>query len=164
MKVFVFSLVIAGIFMAGVGLTFFLLRSSPPSSTTGNTAVVKPVVSDARASGFQAVFLDNGQVYFGRLSGFGGERPTLREIYYLRLPASLQSSAAVTDVNNRTPLTAVGSAASPQPELTLTKLGNELHGPVDEMKLNPNHIIFVEDLRRDGKIALAIEQYRSQKK
>lgn len=160
MKVFVSSLGIIVIFLAGVGLTFFLLR---PSSI-GNAAVAKPVISDARASGYQAVFLDNGQVYFGRLSGFGGERPALREVYYLRVPESLQNSVPAKDVDNKANVAASKTAPASQPELALVKLGNELHGPVDEMKLIPNHIIFVEDLRRDGKIALAIEKYRSQKK
>src|SRR3989344_7094783 len=38
---------------------------------------------------YQAVFLQNGQVYFGRLE-VGGEWLVLREIYYLQVPSALQ--------------------------------------------------------------------------
>lgn len=161
MRVFVFSLVIAAIFLAGVGLAFFFLRSSSP---TGDNQAAKPAVVDARASGYQAVFLDNGQVYFGRLSGLGGDTPVLREVYYLRLTQTLQDSASAKDVDSKLTVDAAKKAVPSQPELTMIKLGNELHGPMDEMKLNPNHIIFVEDLRKDGRVNRAIEDYRSRNK
>lgn len=158
MKIFIFSLIIAAIFLTGVGLTFLFLRSSSSSNST--TSATKPAPVDARASGYAAVFLDNGQVYFGRLSGFGGDRPVLRDVYYLRLSQSLQDSALAKDVDSKANVAASKNAAAAQPELTLIKLGNELHGPVDELQLNPNHTIFVEDLRKDGKITLAIDNYR----
>jgi hypothetical protein len=43
--------------------------------------------------------------------------------------------------------------------LSLVKLGNELHGPKDEMTINKAHIIFVEDLKADGKVVTAIDKY-----
>src|SRR5580698_5993812 len=33
---------------------------------------------------YQAVLLSNGQVYFGRLEGYGTENPVLREVYYVQ--------------------------------------------------------------------------------
>ena len=76
---------------------------------------------EAKTSDYQAVFLTNGQVYFGKLSGTGSDWVTLKDIYYLQVQQQVQP----TDENSQQ-----------QPNLTLVKLGNELHGPVDEMKIN----------------------------
>jgi len=48
-------------------------------------------------------------------------------------------------------------------DFPLVKLGNEVHGPYDEMRINRQHIIFVEDLRQDGKIMQAIQKYKANK-
>jgi hypothetical protein len=62
-----------------------------------------------------------------------------------------------------TPLqqTQEGTAAqsSTQSELSLVKLGNELHGPQDEMKINASQVLFTERLRSDSKVVDAITRY-----
>ncbi len=97
-------------------------------------------------SEWQAVFLSNGQVYFGHLSGENKKTVILKKIYYLQVTQSLQSEGT-------TNLQEQG-----QGELALVKLGNELHGPVDLMKINRDHILFIEDLKKDGKVVTAIEE------
>jgi len=94
---------------------------------------------------FQAVFLSNGQVYFGQFSQHPGSA-TLSEIYYLQVQQPLQTSG-----NQQ--------ADQSQSELKLIKLGNELHGPEDVMRVNPDHILFVEDLKEDGRVVQAIRRY-----
>jgi hypothetical protein len=100
------------------------------------------------SSDFQAVFLSNGQVYFGKISDQRDQFIELSNIYYLQLKQPLQNQGQ--DVLN-------------QPDLTLIKLGNELHGPVDEMKINRDHVLFIENLRSDSKVTQAIEQFRANK-
>ena len=99
-------------------------------------------------SGWQAVFLSNGQVYFGHLKGQSGQYASLNDIYYLQVEqqAGLQPGAATTDPNQ-------------QPKLTLIKLGQELHGPQDKMDINRDHILFIEDMKSDSKVVTAIEEY-----
>lgn len=97
-------------------------------------------------SGWQAVFLTNGQVYFGKLSGKGGKYATLHDIYYLQLAQAPQPS---TQKNEQQ-----------QPQVSLVKLGNELHGPVDEMKINRDHILFIEDMKNESKVVQAISNYK----
>lgn len=96
--------------------------------------------------GYQAVFLTNNQVYFGKLSDEDEEYPVLREIYYLRVTTQLQPLA---------------ENVPSQPAINLVKLGNELHGPQDEMRINKEHILFVEDLKPDSQVVTAIENFKA---
>jgi len=97
---------------------------------------------------YNAVFLSNGQVYFGIItSNNNDDYTTLKDIYYLQVSGALQQ--------------ATPSEANQQPQLTLVKLGNELHGPEDYMQINNDHIIFIEKLKEDGKVVEAIKQYKT---
>ena len=107
----------------------------------------KPATTD-KLSGYQAVFLTNGQVYFGKLTGASDDYATLTDIYYLQVNQSLQSGQATT-------------SSTQQPQLSLVKLGNELHGPVDLMHISRQQILFYEDLKADGKVAQAIKDYQA---
>jgi len=104
------------------------------------------------ASGeYQAVFLTNGQVYFGKVAKASGSEVVLKDIYYLITRPQLQ-----TQTPEATP------GAQQQPQYTLIKLGQELHGPMDEMRINRDHILFIEGLKNDGRVVQAIEQYKTQ--
>lgn len=103
-------------------------------------------------SGYQAVFLTNGQVYFGKLSDVSAVYATLVDIYYLQVTQPpLQGSAQEGQQQQQ----------QQQPQLSLVKLGQELHGPVDEMKLNREHILFYEDIKEDGRVMQAIREYQN---
>ncbi|MBU2575853.1 hypothetical protein KKF64_02080, partial [Patescibacteria group bacterium] len=52
-------------------------------------------------------------------------------------------------------------ATDQQGELSLVKLGNELHGPTDSMFINRDHVLFVEDLKDDSNVVQAIDNYKS---
>ncbi|MBI4053997.1 MAG: hypothetical protein HY397_01550 [Candidatus Doudnabacteria bacterium] len=98
---------------------------------------------------FQAVFLTNGQVYFGKLTDTGDRYVKLENIYYLQITPVLQTKTEGDP----------GTQATPQQQLSLVKLGNELHGPVDHMSINRDHVLFVEDLKEDGRVVQAIKEY-----
>ncbi len=95
---------------------------------------------------FQAVFLSNGQVYFGKVSNENGNVVTVKDIYYLRVQQAVQPKAE----DDKT-----------QPQVSLVKLGNEIHGPTDEMRINHDHVLFVEDLKADGKVVTAIKNFKA---
>lgn len=103
------------------------------------------------ASAYQAVFLANGQVYFGHAEHRTASYVTLTNIYYLQSRQPLQDPGAKK------------ADAPAEPELTLVKLGDELHGPTDRMEINRDQILFIEDLREDGKVASAIKGYAAAK-
>ncbi len=108
--------------------------------------------TEGKVSGYQAVFLTNGQVYFGKLSHVDDEYATLKDIYYLQVttPPGLQGSQNQANAAQQ----------QPQQQLSLVKLGQELHGPVDSMQLNRDQILFFEDMKEDGKVVQAIRQYQ----
>jgi hypothetical protein len=91
---------------------------------------------------YQAVFLTNGQVYFGHLRNPESQTPVLTKVYYLQ---SNQQNVQSTTTNSST-------------QLSLVKLGNELHGPEDMMALNHSQILFWENLKDSGKVVQAIKQ------
>ena len=103
------------------------------------------------ASTYQAVFLSNGQVYFGKLSDIDDTYVTLKNIYYLQVVQQQQQQQQLQAQQ------ALQSGQSPQ--VSLVKLGNELHGPVDAMKINRNQILFYEDLKPDSQVVTAIKDY-----
>lgn len=82
---------------------------------------------------YQAVFLTNGQVYFGTLSAPGGDFYYLRHVYYLTSQASLQSGRHV--------------------QVLLKPLSSSLHDPEDLMVINRAQISFVENLKPSGAVA-----------
>jgi hypothetical protein len=90
--------------------------------------------------GYQAVFLDNEQVYFGKITNISDKIVVLENIFYL------QNNSSKTTGDN-------------QSDIKLIKLGNELHGPEDSMQINRDHILFTETLRGDSKVVKAIQEY-----
>lgn len=92
--------------------------------------------------GYQSVFLTNGQVYFGKLS-VSGRFYKLTDIYYLQAPQDLQDQKGI---------------ANPQQNIKLVKLGNELHGPQDQMYIERDKVLFWENMKDDSKVVTAIKQ------
>ena len=97
---------------------------------------------------WQAVFLTNGQVYFGKVVKSNQAEVIVEDIYYLQVTQPLQQTAEGE------------KKANPQNELSLVKLGSELHGPTDAMHINRDQILFIEDLKDDSSVTQAINNYK----
>lgn len=100
---------------------------------------------------WQAVFLNNGQVYFGKIKSVTSRELILTNIYYLQvinkpLQTTQEGSSEQVQQNQQT-----------QQELTLIKLGNELHGPTDKMIINRDYILLTEKLKNDSQVVKAID-------
>ena len=89
---------------------------------------------------YQAVFLTNDQVFFGHISSQGGGYVTLTDVYYLR---------------DKAPLVDPALAAS---DISLVKLGRELHAPTDKMRIAKDQILYVQELASNSRIIAAIQQ------
>jgi hypothetical protein len=87
---------------------------------------------------YYAVFLDNSQVYFGKMISKTRDEIVLTNVYYLQA-----SPDTNIDLNNQ--------------RFTLIKLGQELHGPTEEMMINMEHVVFYERLRSDSKVVESIK-------
>lgn len=94
----------------------------------------------------QAVFLTNGQVYFGKVKAINDKFVDLRGIFYLNVDQQVQPK------DNK-------DATSAQNSVKLVKLGCELHSPADKMIINREQISFWENLKDDGQVAKAIAEW-----
>jgi len=103
-------------------------------------------------SKYQAVFLSNGQVYFGKVTDANNQTLVLEDIYYLRSAGNLQVSNADNATTTQT-----------TDNFSLVKLGNEIHGPEDKMSINLSQVLFTEDLKNDSKVVEAIREYEVKK-
>ena len=90
---------------------------------------------------FQAVLLDSGQVYFGKITGLGSPFPVLHEVYYIQSTTNPETK----QVNN-----------------VLIRRGNEWHGP-ESTVLNARHIIMVEPVGAGSKVAQLIADQEKKK-
>ncbi len=83
-------------------------------------------------NGYEAVFLSNGNVFFGKFTPATGY---LTSVHYIQT---------------------VQNGSSTQP--SLVKLGGELHQPLDEMTIEKNQILYYEELSSSSPISQAINQ------
>ena len=88
-------------------------------------------------STYQAVFLDDKQIYFGKLRGLDSPYLILDDVYYVKLEGDDVTSGR------------------------LVKLGEgEPHRPQGQMIINRDHILFWENLKSDSQV---IQTIRSSK-
>lgn len=132
-------LVLAG--LAAGAWWYFKMRSPNGDNPLGDLqddAATNDV--QVQSGAYQAVFLDNGQVYFGELGSRRDGFYRLSSVYYMKYRSNPQAGdAAASDVE-------------------LVKLGSEVHAPDDFMDINETHVLFIEDLRSDSKVAKAIAE------
>lgn len=115
-------------------VVWFIYSSSPASQS-----------NYVDGSKLQAVFLNTGQVYFGNVKSFNQDYLVLSNVYYL------QSSSTGTN-----------SSSSSNQNVSLVKLGCELHKPYDQMMVNTKEVTFWENLQPDGQVAKAVSDYNKQ--
>lgn len=103
-----------------------------------------PSSSGNAKEGYSAVFLANDQVYFGKVATRGSVL-ILKDVYYIRL----DQTQPQIDKN---------SDNKAQPQLTLVKLGDQIHGPEDEMRINSDQVLFIERIKDDSTVVKGILQ------
>jgi hypothetical protein len=85
---------------------------------------------------YQAVLLDNGQAYFGKVSDAGSAYILLEDVYYIQ---------RVEDADKK------------EVKNILIKRGNELHGP-EFMRINSRHVVLIEPVSPDSRVAQLIRE------
>lgn len=104
---------------------------------------------------YQAVFLTNGQVYFGKLSPINRNYMKLDDVYYLQ--SSVTPGEEVTDEQ-----TGEVTTTDPETEFAVFRLGEaEIHQPVNEMVINTDHILLWENMDPGSQVIDAIEQEKA---
>jgi len=91
---------------------------------------------------FQAVLLDTGQVYYGKIEALDSPFPVLRDVFYVQSTTD-PSTKQVTNV--------------------LIRRGKEWHGP-EFTVLNARHIAMVEPVGPTSKVAALISEAEQKSK
>ncbi|MCA9330185.1 hypothetical protein KDA11_06040 [Candidatus Saccharibacteria bacterium] len=115
------------------GASFKLLKNKNNLSLIG-----------VKSSQYQALFLTNGQVYFGKIEKADSKTVKISDIFYLQVQQTVQPK----------------EDEDQKGETQLVKLGEELHGPEDEMFIDRSQVLFWENLKDNGKVVEAIKQYK----
>lgn len=126
----------------GVAILVIIILTIVAIGLVRNQPVSSKMKAEVNKNQYQAVFLTNGQVYFGRIKDIAADYLQLEKIYYLQIQEPVQPS----DKNK------------PQQNLSLLKLGSEIHGPEDEMIINKEQILFWENIQDGSKVVQAIKQ------
>ncbi len=142
---FFFAVLLA---IVAYGAYTLYVRFAPTSKTASVSTVVG---STSRPSFFSdtyyGVFLDNNDVYFGKISKRDGSFVTLDNTFYLRVTQVQQKGkdGKVVDV----------------PSLNLVKLGAELHKPTGKIELQINKIISIQELDPASEVIKVIKEYKA---
>lgn len=125
----------AGVFI-GLTVVAGACRHTDNSRLASETASTTDVTSPVDPEKYYAVLLDNGAVYYGKLTGYGTPFPTLRDVFYVQRTLNGKTKT----VSN-----------------VLIRRGRELHKP-DVMILNSSAITIVEPVGAGSRIAQLIER------
>ena len=90
------------------------------------------------AARYQAVFLSNGQTWFGHYRDRIGPYAAIGSVYYVQTKAAQEADVPPTS--------------------QLIRRGNELHAPDPQVLIPKTAILFIEDLRDDSPIAKYMDQ------
>lgn len=93
-------------------------------------------------SKYQSVLLANNNAFYGKVKEMTADHVVLEDVFYIQQPTDAQDETAAS-------------------KFELIKLGNEMHGPYDKMLINRSQVVYVENLKDDGKVAQTIKTYHS---
>lgn len=89
---------------------------------------------------YQAVLLDNGQVYYGKLSHLGTRFPEMTDVYYIVRTEDAQTKTVKT---------------------VLVKRGKELHAPTETF-FDARHIVMIEPVGKNSQVAQEIAKSQAE--
>ena len=123
-----------------IGVVGWFVWSNSKTSTTG-----------IDSSKYQAVFLSNGQIYFGKLESFDDE--------YFRLTTGYSAQATTSEDGEAK----TGSAATNNSDVQLIRLGDEVYGPENAIFITKQQVLHFENLKEDSKVTQLIDQNEANK-
>lgn len=102
-----------------------------------------------RADRYQAVFLDNGQTFFGKLKNTEGAYLKLEKAYTTQkqdLPEDATDEQKQAVSNN----------------VSLVEVSKVVYGPENTMMIRAEQVLFWQDLKTDSKVSKAIDDAQSE--
>ncbi len=140
---FFFAVLIAIVAYGAYGAYAAYQSFKKPSDSTVASAPSRSFFSDT----YYGVFLDNNDVYFGKIAKRDASFITLENTFYLRVTQVQQKDkdGKIVDV----------------PSLNIIKLGAELHKPKDKIELQINKIISIQELDPASEVIKVISNYKA---
>lgn len=95
-----------------------------------------------------AVFLANGQVYFGKILSKGGSYVIMENVYYLQATKPAETQAK-------------DEAGTAQPSKVTMKplpLTGTVLGPTSRIEINRDNVLYIQRLREDSKMLQALQK------
>jgi hypothetical protein len=127
------------------------LQQNTTNEKTVNTSAGSYVQTDT----IQAIFLTNGQVYFGRMTTLTSDLVILEDVFYPKAQSNEQSTDEDASADT---ITEAGGVA-------LRKLGkNEFHEPKDVLYIEPNNVLYWENLEEESRVTKGILEYEAKQK
>lgn len=105
------------------------------------------IPSYIETSKYQVVCLQSGECYFGKITSVTSDTVQIKNVFYVQKTTDTTATDTSTDNN-----------------LQLIKLGNEVHGPEDMMAISRSQVLYMENLKSDGKVTQTINSYYEQNK
>lgn len=123
------------------------------TASTGAQKTNATAASHVQDDTIQAVFLSNGQVYFGRITTLASDLVILNDVFY---PKAQKTEQATTNEDaSADTITEAGGVA-------LRKLGkNEFHEPQDTLYIQPANMLYWENLEKDSRVTKGILEYEA---
>ena len=98
---------------------------------------------------YQVVCLQSGECYFGKISSVTSDVVQIKNVFYVQKTSGTDTTTDTSSSDNN---------------LQLIKLGNEVHGPEDLMVISRSQVLYMENLKSDGKVTQTINSYYEQNK
>jgi hypothetical protein len=117
-------------------------------SVLDKVEIQTPEVMGVNSDKYSAVFLVNGQVYFGKIISNNEYEMQLKDVFFLRVDEQTATEGEETQVN--------------EPLLSLVERSKSLHKPIDPMTLNKSQVILVEPLADDSEVITAINNIKAE--
>lgn len=125
--------------IATVAFIGLVLAVRQPDWLSGGRKLLSPSPKE-NSSSFWAVYLDSGQIFYGKKDKQSQNYVTMSDVFYYQ-----------------------PGVRSPKPEnIRIIKVGTEIHQPQDYIYINKQHIERQEQLTDDSIVVKAIEQYKEQ--
>ena len=118
-----------------------LIGAATLMSGCGRSGSVKASGVPTFDTPYQAVLLDTGLVYYGKITGLDTDYPAQHDVYYIQ---------QTTDEKTK------------QVSSILVRRGNEWHGPAMTV-LNARHIVLIEPVGANSKVAQLIAEDQKKK-
>ena len=129
-------------FMGGVVVIIVLVAIAGLAGYALNS---KSLWSQKSQKKFHAVFLSNGQVYFGTIKQEDRENLTLENVFYVQM------------IDQQVPSEVEGEAPRTVQVPQLVRKGDEFYGPANTIRINRDQITVVEELTEGSQVLKDIQ-------